>query len=188
VDTGTVTCTVTPGEQDTATGTCTYTVTPAITPTLPATATFTPASTFTFNSTTTLTLTVTLIPTSTALITATQTITPAPTFTPTPELSNKMEMVGVVIYPNPYSGASGDLKINFDMTRPANKITVRIYTVNYRKVIEKIMQGSYLRNIVLTLQPGAFSRLANGVYYVVVIGENGSERAVSRLEPMIVLR
>jgi hypothetical protein len=99
-----------------------------------------------------------------------------------------MEVIDVVMYPNPYSGVSGDFKINFDLTRPANKITVRIYTVNYRKVIEKSVPGAYLRNTILIIRPGTFNRLANGVYYAVIIGENGSERAVSKPGTMIILR
>jgi hypothetical protein len=67
-------------------------------------------------------------------------------------------------------------------------ITVRIYTANMRKVIEEPNQGAYLRDTVITLQPDAFERLGNGVYYLVVIGQNGNERAVSKVVALVVLR
>jgi hypothetical protein len=94
----------------------------------------------------------------------------------------------VTIYPNPYIAAAGNFKVRFDVTGQANKITIRIYTTASRKVIETTEQGSYARDTVITLPQRAFGRLANGVYYVVITAQNGSERAVSKPEELLVLR
>lgn len=99
-----------------------------------------------------------------------------------------MEIIDVLPYPNPYSGNTGDLSISFDVTRPANLITVSIYSCGYRKVVEKQIPGSFLRQAVVTVEGSRFERLAAGVYYMVIKGENGAEKARSKPGKLVIIR
>ena len=102
-----------------------------------------------------MTLTATLLPTGTATVTATI------------EVKDKPEIIDVVIFPNPVKQPS-DLKISFDVTRHVPKITVRVYTAAYRRVIEEIYEGAFIRNTVITVPQRKISRLSAGTYYVII--------------------
>lgn len=78
--------------------------------------------------------------------------------------------------------------IGFDITRPANNITVRIYTTAYRKVLEKQVPGNYFRQGTVTLDSWVLGSMANGIYYAVLYAENGAEKAISKPEELIILR
>jgi hypothetical protein len=93
-----------------------------------------------------------------------------------------------VIFPNPYLIKGTNLSISFDITRPADKITIWVYTTAFRKVMEASAYGTYLHKSVATFQATAFGRLASGVYYAVVKGGNSGEYAVSKPVEMLVLR
>jgi hypothetical protein len=99
-----------------------------------------------------------------------------------------MEIKNIVIYPNPFSANQGDLRINFDITRQADSVTVRIYTKAFRKVVQETEKRAFFRDSVFILRQKSAGKLANGVYYVSVSGENASEKAVSRIEELVVLR
>lgn len=99
-----------------------------------------------------------------------------------------MEIVDVLPYPNPYDEDTGDLTISFDITRPANLITVSIYSCGYRKVVEKQIAGSFLRETAVIVERDRFERLASGVYYIVIKGGNGAEKAKSKPGKLVIIR
>ena len=107
--------------------------------------------------------------------------------TPTIEVKDKLEIVDVVVFPNPVKQPA-DLKIKFDVTRQVTKIKVRIYTTAYRRVVEETYEGAFLRDTVITVPQRKLGRLAAGIYYVTIHAENGSERAVSKPEELIILK
>jgi len=99
-----------------------------------------------------------------------------------------MEVVDVLPYPNPYDQATGGLDISFDVTRPATLITISMYSNGYRKVLEKKVPGNFLRQTVVTVEVAMFDRLASGIYFVVIKGENGAESARSKPGKIIIMR
>ncbi len=158
--TATNTFTALPTGSATNTRTATQTSTPSFTPT--ATASRTITGTFTPTYTRTLTMTATLLPTGTA------------TATPTIEVKDRLEIVDVVVFPNPIKQPA-DLKIKFDVTRHVSKIHVRIYTTAYRRVIDETFEGSFLRDTVITVPQRKLSRLSAGIYYMSIRAEEGSD-------------
>lgn len=90
-----------------------------------------------------------------------------------------------MVYPNPYNG-SGDFKIGFDVTRPADKIRVIIFTTAYRKVVESLREGYFLRDTVITLQQMELAKLSGGTYYAVIRAE-GTESGKAVSKPVVVL-
>jgi hypothetical protein len=84
--------------------------------------------------------------------------------------------------------SSGDLSISFDVTQPADSVTIKVYTVAFRKVIEASAPGAYFRNSTAVFHARVFGDLAGGVYYAVLKAENGGESAVSKPIVMLVLK
>jgi hypothetical protein len=99
-----------------------------------------------------------------------------------------MTLDDVVVFPNPYPANGTNLSISFDITRPADRMTIRVYTAAFRKVIETSATGAYLHKSIATFQSMAFGRLASGVYYAVVKAEGSGEWAVSKPVELLVLR
>jgi hypothetical protein len=128
--------------------------------------------------------------TSTRINTATPTFTgtynPTPTVTAAP--GGIMQIDSVAVFPNPYQITGGGLSVSFDVTRPADKITLTIYTNAFRKVIETSVNGSYLRQSTASFPARAFARLAGGVYYAVIKAESGSGRAKSKPVVLVILK
>jgi hypothetical protein len=147
--------------------------------------TYTPVKTQTFTETytATVTLTLTLIDTATATFTGTYIPTPEKTAT----ITQSMEIDGVYVFPNPFPAGGGDLNIGFDVTRPADMITIAVYTPAFRKVMETSVSGSYPGAGTATFKAREFGRLANGVYYVEVRAGAGSVRAFSKPVVLIIL-
>lgn len=115
--------------------------------------------------------------------------TVSPTFTPTTALGDKFGIRDVVLYPNQYNSQTGDLRISFDATRPAAKITIRIYTVSYRRILEKTIGGPFVRWSTLSIPAESISKFTNGVYYVLLSGESTEgEKAVSKPADLIILK
>src|ERR1035437_6975308 len=174
VNTPTYTMTVQPSFTATKIPTLTYTVTPSAT----ATASQTAVQTGTFTRTVTRTAT----PTYTTTI-------PAPTATNTAVIGDKFEINNPVIYPNPYSLHGGGLIIGMDLTRPADRINIRIYTVSYRQIADITESGYFLGRVKLPVPDRYLDRLANGIYYMKAAGEGyGNEKAVSKPVQLIILR
>jgi hypothetical protein len=74
-----------------------------------------------------------------------------------------------MVFPDPYNG-SGNLKIYFDITRPADKVTVRIYTAGFRRVIDIPIAGDYLRESTVTIERWKTAKLSAGAYYALIYG------------------
>lgn len=75
------------------------------------------------------------------------------------------------------------------LTRQVVKLSVRIYTVSFRRVIEEAEDIHAAGETALTLAGRKFSRLACGAYYVVITGETaGGETAVSKPVELIILK
>jgi hypothetical protein len=104
-------------------------------------------------------------------------------------LAEKLEIKDVLAYPNPYRPRAGDLIFSFDATRPVNKISIRIYTVSYRRIIEETVYGDFYGRSAVTIASRKLQRLANGTYYVVISGEgSGGEKAASKPVELIILK
>ena len=174
VNMSTYTMTVQPSITATKIPTPTYTITPPAT----ATSSQTAVQTNTFTCTVTWTAT----PTNTTTI-------PAVTATNTAVIGNKFEIKNPVIYPNPYSLHGGGLLIGMDLTRPADRINIRIYTVSYRQIADITESGHFLGRVKLPVPDRYLDRLANGIYYMRAAGEGyGNEKAVSKPVQLIILR
>lgn len=71
---------------------------------------------------------------------------------------------------------------------PADKITVRIYTVSYRRIIEATEYGSFYGRSTMSIASRKLQRLANGTYYIVIVGEGNGKKAVSKPVEIIILK
>jgi hypothetical protein len=103
--------------------------------------------------------------------------------------SDKLEIKDLVIVPNPYNPMYGDFGMQVNITMPVDKIAIRVYTVSLRRIIEETQQGTISGIRTLSLPARKFSRLASGLYYIVVLGEAADgKKAVSKPVVMVVLR
>jgi len=192
---GTSTFTNTAQFTNTYTNTATDTYTPFFTftntPVLPATITHT--NTFTRTATATKTQMQTHTHTVTAVYTSTFTNTPQAAYTETPAAtqqesdSDKLEIKDFEFAPNPYN--SGNLLISFTVNKSTGNVKFRLYTGSFRLI----------REINLKLTPGAgvktfnipetkIGNLANGTYYPVLLAEGGSQKAISGIKTLVVIR
>ncbi len=180
--TGTPTVTFTPSHTatftPTLTGTLSPTATPSFTPTsTPSnTATHTPSSTPTYSPTKTPTNSPTNTPTATPTFpgsntpTSTLTVTPLNTATNTPTPTSGDLFTEVIPYPNPATG--GQVTFSYQLSKPAYKVSFKLYTTAYRKVAA--FNG--------TSQIGAnnanfdVSTFANGFYYYVIEAEAAGKK------------
>jgi GH18 family chitinase/beta-glucanase (GH16 family) len=197
--TETVTPTTTETGTDTPVDTVTETATPtSIIPSPSASAPVSPSKTFT-ETPTTQNPSKTATPTESSTFqipdfTATITLTIPETRTPTPGLtatldSGHLTLDSILIYPNPYNSAGGDLTFQFDAMRTAAKIKVRIYTMSLRRVIEEDTDGNFTGISTVSIAARKLSSLANGAYYVVLLAETGAgEKTVSKPVELVVLK
>lgn len=98
-----------------------------------------------------------------------------------------MAIQNEIAYPNPYN-LNGDFSVGFDISRPADKITVRIYSASYRKVLETSESGYFFGETAVTVRQWRLGKMGNGIYYVQVIAEGAGERAFSKPVEAIILR
>lgn len=163
--TQTATATITPTPTDSPTGT----LTPPLTPTPSTTATQTPTDTPSFTPTKTATNSPTINSTSTPTSSATSTtaisssFTPSPTFTcsPTPQYKT------AAIYPNP-STDGGPINVIPPTYLGNEDVTVRIFTIAFRKIQEEVFPQQPFGPITIQLKDQEGTLLANGLYYIVV--------------------
>jgi hypothetical protein len=133
------------------------------------------------------------VPSSTPTITKTitQTSTALPTGTATATVTvipdSEFRILNLEVYPNPYRPRAGDLTFSFDATMPADKITVRIYTVSYRRIIEVTEYGSFYGRSTVSIASRKLQKLANGTYYIVIVGEGSGSKTISKPVELIVL-
>ena len=175
VPSATVTDTFTP----TASATSSATRTPSSTPTLTSTVTasFTPTQTPVFTQTPTETFSQTPTPTETFSLTPTPTVILSATATPT--FSQGPPITTPIPFPNPAPGPT--VTISFTLRDNSPWVHVEIFTTAFRKVnqidLSNVSAGGQLVSIPLTDSHG--SPLANGVYYIVVVNQQG--RAIGKL-------
>ena len=181
---------------NTFTGTPTRTMTSTQVESATFTRTVTQISTYTRTNTPTNTPTSTLTRTSTSTPTFSQTATSSqqPTMTATPtatktQISNQQPAIDkIVLYPNPYK--QGDLKIGFNITQDMKIIKVRIYTSGFRLIKQITMEGEYRAGEnTINIESRYLDRLANGIYYVLLVGKN-REAIEERSRPveLVILR
>ena len=104
-------------------------------------------------------------------------------------ISDVFEVKDLLVIPNPYNQDNGDMTISVNITMPATTITVSVYTVYFRKVVQERFEGSYLGIRQFAISARKLSKLSSGSYYVVVKGMSlDAKTAVSRIEEMVVLR
>jgi hypothetical protein len=132
--------------------------------------------------------------TNTPADTATNTPTTVPTATRTPGTKpTPAEFVisDPAIFPNPYNSASGSgAYFRCDLTQDAKNLKIKIYTMGFRAIREVTLAGILEDGRVDRSIPAAdLARLANGIYYYMVTGENGQgARAKSPPELLIILK
>ncbi len=163
------TCTYTPTATVSYTWTATPTVSSTNTPTLTPTPTPTLSPTLTPSPSPTASDTPT--PTPTPSLTASQTSTPSPTFTHNSPLSN------FLVYPNPVIG--NNVTFSYTLSGPANQVTIKLFTVAFRRVA----RFNGLTSVGVNTVTHDLSGLANGLYYCVleINGNGGTERKTGKL-------
>ncbi len=189
-NTFTFTTTVTGTQPPTLTDTDTQTPTNTSTVTLTETFTFTNTPTNTWIATSTPTNTFTFTSSSTATITSTATLTPVSP-TPTATESDKLEFIKekpIIAYPNPSRGLS-DIYIKFSISKKADSVSIRIYSMALRLIIEKV----YIKNLMqgenqVNISKNDLNGLANGTYYYVIwVRDKSGKEVKSSIEKMIII-
>jgi endoglucanase len=184
-----VTSTLTVTQANTATKTATLTPVNTATSTYTSTPVNTATSTYTSTSVNTVTSTYTLTPVNTA--TQTETLLPELSATITP--ANHIEVVTktpVIIYPNPNpsAGTNPDRFVQFTVSKPIVKTTLKIYTKMSRLIRvyeDKTQQAQGKAGI--TIPGSRFSGLAKGIYYyVIMVKDEGGNYATSPIEKVLI--
>ena len=123
------------------------------------------------------TFTQTLTPTETWSLTPSPTIILSPT--PTPTFSQGPPITTPIPFPNPAPGSTAT--ISFTLRDNSSWVHVEIFTTAFRKVnqvdLSNVPAGAQLVSVPLTDSHG--SPLANGIYYIVVVTQQG--RAIGKL-------
>jgi len=185
------TMTITETGTMTSTNTQTYTNTPTVTPSNTATNTITQTQSNTRTNTPTGTATFTFTQTATS---SQQVYTTTPTFTqtqsPTMVITETGGIENIEVYPNPWDIGKGEIKIKFKVRKEIKEIEVRIYTVGYRMIKGIIEEGGYkVGENVIRVESKYLKNLANGIYYVIVIGKDKeNKKIISKPFEIIVLK
>jgi len=180
--THTQTYTATGTFTNSATNTPSHTATNTQQPTMSFTATntqvatsHTPTHTATFNATSSATNTLSQIPINTATPTLTQGIAEG-------------EGIKAIIYPNPLI-TDNDLKIKFSVTKKMKKVEIRIYSTSFRLIFDFMIEKDFGLNDEIIIDKKYIKNLAKGIYYYIVIGEDGSGQKIkSKIEEMVVIK
>lgn len=171
----------TPTGTHTNTGTSTGTDTMTVTRTQTGTMTGTQMPTFTYTNTFTYTVT----------FTNTTANTNTPTATHTPKISDVLDfvkMMPIITYPNP-ANAQSDLKIKFFITKTADKIEIKLYTIGFRliKEISKEINLQAGENNI-TIENQFLKEVAKGIYYyVIIIEDNKGKKITSKIQKFMIL-
>jgi hypothetical protein len=129
------------------------------------------------------------IPASDPTATQTNTViysTPTATFVPeNGESGISLE----VIYPDPYPGLEAGLNLKADITGDVSDITVRIYTVSFRKVFEENHEGLFSDKAVFNIPDGEIKSLASGVYYMSLAARSPEGKTIeARTKPFLIIK
>jgi hypothetical protein len=84
-------------------------------------------------------------------------------------------------FPNP--ATTDDGKVAFRLNVPASLVTLKVYTVDYRLILSKTYPGPFgigMTVLPLKIEDRKGSKLANGLYYIVVVLPSG-DRAIGTL-------
>jgi hypothetical protein len=82
-----------------------------------------------------------------------------------------------------------DLSLKLTLSKPADSLKVRIYTVGFRRILEIPAGAANTRDVTVTVPRLKLSRLAAGTYYVIVTGVSTSgDKAVSKPLVLVVLK
>jgi len=176
----------TPTFTSTNTSSVTATFTNTYTHTSISTKTFTPSYTATaaFSNTHTITATYTSIA---ATLTPTQTYYIPVTATHTPDVSEALEISGILSYPCPvYAENGGDINIKFSASRAYTELNIKIYTVSSR-LIKTVKTGSGNKGInTIKIPNRIIKELATGTYFYVINSEKNEKAA--KIEKLIIMR
>lgn len=179
----TPTPTGTPSASQTPTLSSTRTPTASLTATATPTASLTPTPSFTLTRTPVFTqtpsATFTPMPSATQTFSPTASVTAAITVSVTPTVGQGVPITTPIPFPNPATGPT--VTISFNLRSSSPWVRVEIFTTAFRKVNEvdlsNVPAGARFVTIPLTDSHGA--PLANGIYYVVVVNQQG--RAIGKL-------
>jgi peptidoglycan/xylan/chitin deacetylase (PgdA/CDA1 family) len=167
----------------------TYTATAQPSPSYTASRTAMPSVTRTWTPSATQTQTAARTPTPTVTITASLFPTAAATATPTIIPGTELRITDLLAYPNPYNPAKGDLMFGFDTNITVDRVTIRIYTSAYRRIMEETESGGFYGRSVVIIKSWKLGELANGTYYVLVSGEAADgKKAAAKIVELVILR
>ena len=166
--------TASPSESETFTATLSPagTITLTVTPTLTAVNSPTAGQTNTSTELPTAVSTATNTPGPSPMPTMTQTLTVVPVASATVEWEDTFRISEILIFPNPHSLNSGDLKVMFDISSPADEITVKVYTVSYRLVLKYDLGASDAMENTFIIPEDGLSGFSTGVYFLTVSGRS----------------
>jgi len=177
---------------NTPSGNTTFTATATRTSSVAAsnTITITPSNTAVILLSSTVTKTNTATITNTVIYTATETPVLPATYTHTPVAVNEQEELkieNVTVYPNPYTGTG--MAVMFDITKSASSVKFILYSGSFRLIKETsahITAGAGTKKIFIS--PEYFESFANGTYYGIISAEAGGEKAVSKINTVVIIR
>lgn len=79
--------------------------------------------------------------------------------------------------------------ISLAFSKPADKIIVRIYSAAYRRIFEYGIDGDFSGRTFISIPSGKLSRLADGMYYIVLEAVTLSGgKAKTKITGLIVLK
>jgi len=179
--------------QNTSTNTVTTTqteipsLTITMTNTLLPTFTYTPIPSLTFTTVITAIPTVSSsqLPTATITGTSTQQIIISPTATQGPYKKPKPYPNPINPYRDPY------LKIAYDLDKDTDSVTIKIYTVAYRLIMEYTFDKTGVQQILqqgIECPTGQLRNLSNGSYFYVIITKSGNKYTNSAVDKFIIIK
>lgn len=113
--------------------------------------------------------------------------------TPTPTAGRELVIIEtddkpITAYPNPYTKTDGTLSVAFTITREADSVNIKIYTVSGR-LVRSIDTGPVGRGDVEAFIPKSqIDGLARGVYFYRIWARSGAEKAVSSPQKIVILK
>ena len=110
--------------------------------------------------------------------------------TPTPTAGRVLEIPAekpVIAFPNPYTQGDGEIRISFSITKDADSINIRMYTVSGRLVRSFDLGSTGRGEVSVSIDKSKLSGLAKGVYFYKIRARAGSEKAESLPQKLLIL-